>query len=338
MHDHPLQPLLHDLVSTVRAPTTALSGTDGQIRPAGVQGLFHADARVLSQAGLLVDGREPEPVAHAVPFPGLSRFVSLARWLGDPTADPTVRIDRVRRVTPGAMDEEITVTSTAADPVTCTVTLTLACDLAPVEVVKSGRTADPLPASVTDGTLTWHSGRTRVTAHLGAENGGEGAGAPGATASMSTGVAAVAGADAGAGAGARAGQTRARARAQALTRARGQAQTRARTPMRVRALARIRALALARIRALARMRMRVRTLALARMRARARVQVRARGQTRARARAQARARARAQSRARAQAQTRAQTPARARARTWASLRARVGLCSGGGWRSRPGGP
>ena len=33
-----LQPLLHDLVPTIAAPTTALSGPDGQIRPAGVQG------------------------------------------------------------------------------------------------------------------------------------------------------------------------------------------------------------------------------------------------------------------------------------------------------------
>ncbi|MGW3352451.1 amylo-alpha-1,6-glucosidase [Nonomuraea rubra] len=165
MHDHRLQPLLHDLVSTVLAPTTALSGTDGQIRPAGVQGLFHADARVLSQAGLLVDGREPEPIGHAVPAPGVSRFVSLARWLGDRSPDPTVRFDRVRRVTPGVMEEEITVASTAAGPVTCTVTLTLGCDLAPVEVVKSGGAAEPLPPEVTGGVLAWRSGGTRVTIH-----------------------------------------------------------------------------------------------------------------------------------------------------------------------------
>ncbi|MFB9475810.1 glycogen debranching N-terminal domain-containing protein [Nonomuraea salmonea] len=144
MHDHRLQPLLHDLVSTVMAPTTALSGADGQIRPAGVQGLFHADARVLSQAGLLIDGREPEAVAHAVLGPGVSRFVALARRLGDPTPDPTVRIDRVRHVTPGSMSEEITVASTASTPVTCTVTLRLGCDLAPIEAVKSGDTTTPL--------------------------------------------------------------------------------------------------------------------------------------------------------------------------------------------------
>ncbi|MFB4278691.1 glycogen debranching N-terminal domain-containing protein [Nonomuraea sp. MTCD27] len=164
MPDHRLQPLLHDLVSTVLAPTTALSGADGQIRPAGVQGLFHADARVLSQAGLRIDGREPEPVGHAVPGPGVSRFVSLARWLGDPGPDPTVRIDRVRRVTPGAMEEELTIASTAADPFTCTVTIELSCDFAPIEVVKSGGAATPVPPAAGGGELTWQAGGIRVAA------------------------------------------------------------------------------------------------------------------------------------------------------------------------------
>lgn len=163
MTDHRLQPLLHDLVSTVMAPTTALGGADGQIRPSGVQGLFHADARVLSQARLLIDGREPEAVAHAAPGPGLSRFVALARWLGDPAPDPTVRIDRLRRITPGGMDEEITLASTAAAPVTCTVTVELGCDLAPIEVVKSGGDTAPLdPVPGADG-LVWESGDVRVS-------------------------------------------------------------------------------------------------------------------------------------------------------------------------------
>ena len=50
-----LQPLLHDLAPTVLAPTCALGGPDGQLRAAGVQGVFHADTRVLSQALLRVD-------------------------------------------------------------------------------------------------------------------------------------------------------------------------------------------------------------------------------------------------------------------------------------------
>ncbi|MCY1145196.1 amylo-alpha-1,6-glucosidase [Actinoplanes sp. Pm04-4] len=134
----PLQPLLHDLVPTLAAPTSALSGADGQIRASGVQGVFHADCRVLSLAVLRLDGREPEPIGHAAAGPGATRFVSLARWLGNPGPDPTVRIDRVRRVRAGAVDEEITIVSTADVPVTTTVTIDTASDLAPIEMVKSG--------------------------------------------------------------------------------------------------------------------------------------------------------------------------------------------------------
>ncbi|MEU8149147.1 glycogen debranching N-terminal domain-containing protein [Nonomuraea sp. NPDC048901] len=165
---HRLQPLLHDLVSTVLAPTTALSGTDGQIRAAGVQGLFHADARALSQVKLAVDGREPEAVGHAVQAAGRTRFVSLVRWLGDPIADPTVRVDRTREAAPGRMAELIEITSTATRPVTATVTLDLSCDFAPIELVKSGGSAPPAavtPGSSTDGAcLEWRSGRIHVRA------------------------------------------------------------------------------------------------------------------------------------------------------------------------------
>ena len=133
------QPLLHDLVPTLAAPTAALSGADGQIRASGVQGVFHADARVLSAAILRLDGREPEPIGHAPEGADGTRFVGVARWLGDPRTDPTIRIDRVRRVLPGRVEEEITIASTAGVPVTTEVTVETASDLAPIEVVRSGR-------------------------------------------------------------------------------------------------------------------------------------------------------------------------------------------------------
>jgi hypothetical protein len=135
----PLQPLLHDLVPTIAAPTTALSGPDGQIRPAGVQGVFHADRRVLSAAVLRLDSREPDPIGWAPAGPGATRFVSVARWLGDEIADPTVRIVRTRRVRPGAVDEDLEIISSATVPVTTTVTVETASDFAPIEAVKSGR-------------------------------------------------------------------------------------------------------------------------------------------------------------------------------------------------------
>lgn len=155
-----LQPLLHDLVSTVTAPTSALSGADGQIRAAGVQGVFHADRRVVSEAVLLVDGRETEPIAAAAAGPGRSRFTSLARWLGDVQPDPVVRVDRLREIRAYGMAEEITIASTATMPVTMTVTMRVNCDFAAIETVKSG--GDVEPVTPVDGTLTWVSGAATV--------------------------------------------------------------------------------------------------------------------------------------------------------------------------------
>ncbi len=88
---------------------------------------------------LRLDGREPEPIGHAPAGAGATRFVSLARWLGDPIADPTVRIVRTRRVRPGAVEEEIEIASTATVAVTTEVTVETAADLAPIEVARSGR-------------------------------------------------------------------------------------------------------------------------------------------------------------------------------------------------------
>ncbi|MFI7605431.1 glycogen debranching N-terminal domain-containing protein [Micromonospora sp. NPDC049366] len=164
MTERLLQPLLHELVGAVLAPTSALGDATGQIRPAGVQGVFHADARVLSRAVLRVDDREPEGVSHATDGAHGVRFVGLTRWLGDPTPDPTVRVDRRRRLVPGGLTEEVRIVSTASVPVRATVSVELACDLAPIEVVKSGGTAEPLAAKAGQpGQLTWAADGITVT-------------------------------------------------------------------------------------------------------------------------------------------------------------------------------
>lgn len=162
---HRLQPLLHDLVGTVLAPTVALSGGDGQIRPAGVQGVFHADSRALSRAVLTIDGREPEAVGHAPRGPGATGFVALARWLGDPVPDPTVRIERFRQVTPGGMEEHVEIVSSAAVPLAAVVSLELGCDFAPIEVVKSGGdTAEAAAERTAPDEISWNFGGVSVVA------------------------------------------------------------------------------------------------------------------------------------------------------------------------------
>lgn len=164
MSERHLQPLLHDLVGAVHAPTSALGDAAGQIRPHGVQGVFHADARVLSRAELRLDGREPEALARGAAGPHGARFVALARWLGDPTPDPTVRVERTRQAGPHGVTEELVVSSTAADPVHTTVSVDLACDLAPIELVKSGGSGAPLEAKAGEpGRIQWAAEGLTVT-------------------------------------------------------------------------------------------------------------------------------------------------------------------------------
>ena len=163
------QPLLHDLVATVAAPTAVLSGADGQIRATGVQGMFHADTRVLSEAVLRIDGREPEPVGHAPAGPGGTVFVGLARHPGDPGADPAVRVERTRRVVPGGLAEELVLASDTGRPVTATVTLDLAADFAPIETVRSGGAPVPVPPGTWqhDGITVTVTGQRRHDVRLG---------------------------------------------------------------------------------------------------------------------------------------------------------------------------
>jgi hypothetical protein len=159
------QPFLHDLVACVQAPTQVLSGANGQIREHGVQGVLHADLRVLSRAELLVDGAEPEPIAGGPDAGSAARFTAVVRSLGDPGQDPTVRVDRIRRVRAGAFEEEIRVVSTAAAPVGAEVTLVIAVDLAPIEEIRRGAPRRPslLPEP---GGLRWSDGslEVRITA------------------------------------------------------------------------------------------------------------------------------------------------------------------------------
>ncbi|NES28415.1 amylo-alpha-1,6-glucosidase [Micromonospora terminaliae] len=164
MSERHLQPLLHDLVGVVHAPTSALGDAAGQIRPHGVQGVFHADARVLSRAELRLDDREPEALTRGPAGPHGARFVALARWLGDPTPDPTVRVERTRQAGPHGVTEELVVTSTATDPVRTTVSVDLGCDLAPIELVKSGGSGAPLEAKAGEpGRVQWAAEGLTVT-------------------------------------------------------------------------------------------------------------------------------------------------------------------------------
>ncbi len=149
---------LHDLIATVRAPACALSDADGQVRALGVHGVFVSDQRVLSEAHLRFGGAEVQGLAHMSAGPGCTRFVGVVRGFGDPIADPTVRLERLRRMAPDGMTENIRISSTATMTVAARVTLALQCDLLPLEQVRIGRAGPGLTSQLHSASQV-HSGR-----------------------------------------------------------------------------------------------------------------------------------------------------------------------------------
>ncbi|HET6209094.1 MAG TPA: glycogen debranching N-terminal domain-containing protein [Jatrophihabitans sp.] len=151
------QPYLHDLLVAVRAPAFALSEPDGQLgRRPGATGCYLNDRRIISTSLLALAGAELSPILGESDGADGSRSVLVARGLGDPGADPTVWLERRRRVHAEGADETIELHSAARAPVRTSLTVRLACDLAELPAIKSGRPALALPAVPADGGLRWH--------------------------------------------------------------------------------------------------------------------------------------------------------------------------------------
>jgi glycogen debranching enzyme len=157
-----LQPLLHDLVSGIAAPTQFWSQGDGQVRAHGAQGFYHSDVRVVREAVLTVDGREPEGIATTRVRADEVRFIGLARQIGDVTPDPTVRVERLRRVFDGSVEEELRVVSTASEPIEAVVEVAVTSDLAGLEQVKAGETLAPTAPRRDGGSVVWEGGGVGV--------------------------------------------------------------------------------------------------------------------------------------------------------------------------------
>lgn len=158
------QPLLHDRLVCLAAPTQAWSGPDGQIRAgAGIDGVYHADIRVLSAAVVQVAGAEPESIAATPIGPGRLRVAALARGVDDAGADPTLRLDRVRGVEAGAFSERFELSCATEQPVTAVIALRVASDLAPMDTVKAGAPGTPLHPGAAEGpSLTWDGAGVKV--------------------------------------------------------------------------------------------------------------------------------------------------------------------------------
>ncbi|WP_158866524.1 glycogen debranching N-terminal domain-containing protein [Leifsonia sp. AG29] len=161
----PLQPLLHDSVVTLTAPSQVWSASDGSAGTRAIHGFYHSDLRLLDRIRLTVDGAAPEHIATATPDAATAVFTSLARGIDDATADPRVRIDQTRTTAPGRLDERIVVRNALGSAVRATLAVDLSADFTPMQEVKAGLrgSAAPITRQTTAAGLVFRSGDVSVT-------------------------------------------------------------------------------------------------------------------------------------------------------------------------------
>ncbi|WP_231727807.1 MULTISPECIES: amylo-alpha-1,6-glucosidase [unclassified Rathayibacter] len=161
--DRPLQPLLHDAVVLLRAPSQLWCDDAGDLGGPPVHGLYHGDVRVLSGARLVVGGRAPEPIATGRDGASSARFTGLLRHLDDASADPRIRVIRSRTIAAGSLHETVRLESALPEPVATRVELALEADFSLVHVVKAGLRDDvTIETARGDGSLEWRHGTTRA--------------------------------------------------------------------------------------------------------------------------------------------------------------------------------
>ncbi|WP_285115296.1 glycogen debranching N-terminal domain-containing protein [Leifsonia sp. fls2-241-R2A-40a] len=156
----PLQPLLHDSVVVLTAPSQAWSAGDGRIDGYGIHGFYHSDVRVLDRVLLTVGDGPTEHIATAGPEASTAVFTALARGLDDATADPRVRIEQTRTVRSASLEERIVLRNALSESIRTTLRMELGADFTAMQNLKAGFAGSEHPVTVTaDGSgAVMHSG------------------------------------------------------------------------------------------------------------------------------------------------------------------------------------
>ncbi len=148
------QPFVHDLITVLAAPTQVLSQRSGEIatsvdRPT-VQGVIHADTRVLSGLSVTIDGEPGEHLATALDG-NQAQFTFLLPTVGTgivASGDQSLRLDWFRVVEPGSMAETLLISSPLPTATEVDVMVVLSSDFAPLESIRLGKPGPPLPFPV----------------------------------------------------------------------------------------------------------------------------------------------------------------------------------------------
>ena len=150
-----IQPFVHGLVSTVRAPSVTISGGDGQVRLSGACGFFFGDRRMLAEFRVAAFDREPE-LLHTRESPGGQfEVTAVIRDGSEPTPDPTLLLTRRRAQTAAGFDESWTIRNVGLNRRTVHLSLFLGTDFADTTAVKSGHLSPMVDPSSDPGDSTW---------------------------------------------------------------------------------------------------------------------------------------------------------------------------------------
>ncbi len=159
----PLQPLLHNELVVLRAPTQAWSAGNGSIGTAPIHGLYFSDVRVVSQLTAAVGGTAGEHIATERVGADSVSFVTLLRHLDDHAADPKVRSIHTRTATATTIRETLAISSHLDTGISTDVVVTLTADLCDMDRVKAGLDSPAKPdISVNGGQAAWSNDSVQV--------------------------------------------------------------------------------------------------------------------------------------------------------------------------------
>ncbi len=161
-----VQPLLHNEVIVLRAPSQAWSAPDGSMGSAPIHGVYRSDVRVVSGLTVTIGGLPGEHIATVPNGADSVAFIALLRNLDDRAADPRVRKTHRRTMTIGGAVESVQLQSTLHYAVETTIVVRLASDLAEMDSIKAGQPSARVAIAIAGGLASW--GNDAVQAELAA--------------------------------------------------------------------------------------------------------------------------------------------------------------------------
>lgn len=139
---HSPQPLLHDALAVLRAPSQLWSAADGSLGGGAggtrIHGLYVSDVRLVRGLRVTVGGQPAEHIGTGSPAADRARIHGLLRHLDDPTPDPGVRLVIDRAVDARGGGDVLTVRNRREVALETEIVIELDIDATVMDVIKQG--------------------------------------------------------------------------------------------------------------------------------------------------------------------------------------------------------